>query len=413
MGATTETNDAWIARDTIAALGWFAAALIARSVMVARVEGVLEHDQAIVGLMALDIAEGRRWPIFFDGQRYMGAMEAYTAAVFVRLFGHSPASVAMAPTLYYAGLVAGQFAAWRAWRGRACGHLAALFTLACSPMMAIWSVIPRGGYTEVLAWGLATLAVYRRMTRPDRPPPGPLAQLGWGALFTFGYFLNPLSLVVYVTLAIDWTFGRHGLDIARLRGLERRWPDRPWAGLVWAGLAVAAVTAVAVGCHVDAGVDAKPRYVLALDLLPGRAGAAAGLAIVLGTIGLVAWWTGLAKRTVSLLATHPGFALGALIGLSPFLLYEARVKLGLAPLEKSLPVWVRAPWAIGTNVADGLSAFGPLFGGQVRGGNGPVSLPAAVPAPGGRVAGGVVGPRGPHAGRGRGTRRADRHGGLA
>jgi hypothetical protein len=112
---TTESPDDWTPRDTIASLGWFALALLARSVMVSRIEGVIEHDQAIVGLMALDIAEGRRWPIFFDGQRYMGALEAYTAAVFVKLFGHSPASVAMAPTFYFAGLVAGQFAVWRVW----------------------------------------------------------------------------------------------------------------------------------------------------------------------------------------------------------------------------------------------------------------------------------------------------------
>lgn len=371
MNETTESNGSWTARDTIAALGWFAAALVARSVMVARIEGVLEHDQAIVGLMALDIAEGRRWPIFFDGQRYMGALEAYTAAVFVKMFGHSPASVAMAPTCYFAALVAGQFAAWRAWQGRACGHLAALFTLACSPMMAIWSVIPRGGYTEVLAWGLATLAVYRRVTRPDRPPIGRLAQLGWGALFTFGYFLNPLSLVVYVTLAIDWTFGRHGRDLRRLRGPLWRWPDHPGAGLAWLGLAAAAVALIAAGCHVEAGPDARPRYVFALDLIPGKAGSAIGVAVVLTTFAAAAWWTGLVRRMVSLLATHLGFALGALVGLAPFLLYEARVKLGLAPMEKSLPVWVRAPWAIGKNVADGASAFGPLFGGQVRGGNVP------------------------------------------
>src|SRR5437763_16840240 len=97
------TNDtAWTARDTIAAMAWFTLALIARSMMVARVEGVLEHDQAVVSLMALDIAEGRLLPIFFDGQRYMAALEAYTAAIFVKLFGHSPASVATAPTFYSA-----------------------------------------------------------------------------------------------------------------------------------------------------------------------------------------------------------------------------------------------------------------------------------------------------------------------
>ena len=360
----------WAARDTIAAMAWFTLALVARSVMVARVEGVLEHDQAIVGLMALDIAEGRRLPIFFDGQRYMGALEAYTAAIFVRLFGHSPSSVAMAPTFYYAAFVAGQFAAWRAWKGRACGHLAATFTLACSPMMAIWSVIPRGGYTEVLAWGLATMAVvYRRVTRPGRPPLGFLAQLGWGALFTFGYFLNPLSLVVYLALAIDWTFGRHGLDIRSARLPRRRWPDRPWAGLAWAGMALGAVTIVAVGCHIDPATRGRPRFVFALDLVPGRVGTVLGVAVVLATFAFAAWWTGLARRSVSLLATHPGFAAGALLGLAPFFIYTARAKLGLAPFERSLPVWIRPPWASGANVVDGLAAVGPLFGGQVRGGN--------------------------------------------
>ncbi len=301
----------------------------------------------------------------------MGALEAYTAAVFVRLFGHSPSSVAMAPTVYFAALVAGQFAAWRSWKGRACGHLAALFTLACSPMMAIWSVIPRGGYTEVLAWGLATMAVYRGVTRPDRPPLGPLAQLGWGALFTFGYFLNPLSLVVYVALAIDWTLGRHGVDIRRERGPRWRWLDRPWAGLAWMALLAIAVALVAIGCHVIPETNIKPRYVFLLDLVPGKLGAAAGIAVVLGTFALAGWWTGLARRVVSLLARHPAFMLGALIGVGPFLIYAVRVKLGLSPLERSLPVWVRPPWAVGPNVVDGLAAVGPLFAGQVRGGNVP------------------------------------------
>ncbi len=301
----------------------------------------------------------------------MEALEAYTAAIFVKLFGHSPASVAMAPTFYYAGLVAGQFAAWRAWRGRSCGHLAALFTLACSPMMAMWSVIPRGGYTEVLAWGLATIAVYRRVTRPGRPPLDPLAQLGWGVLFTFGYFLNPLSLVVYLTLAIDWTFGRHGLDIRRLRGPDWRWPDRPWAGLAWAGLAAGAAAVIAAGCHVAPAADSGSHFVFALGLLPGRAGVALGVGIVLAAFAMAAWWTGFAGRAVALLATRPAFGLGALVGLSPFLIYGLRVRLGLTPLEPTLRVWIRPPWDLTANMADGLAAVGPLFAGQVRGGNVP------------------------------------------
>lgn len=45
-----------------AALGWMAAALLARRPLLQRIEGILDHDQAVVGLMAQDIAAGRRWP---------------------------------------------------------------------------------------------------------------------------------------------------------------------------------------------------------------------------------------------------------------------------------------------------------------------------------------------------------------
>src|SRR5262245_40805507 len=107
-------------------LAWFAVTCLGRGLLTLRVEGLLDHDQAVVGLMALDISEGRRWPIFFDGQRYMGAIEAYVAAVFVRAFGLSPVVVSIAPLLFCGAFVAGQYAVWTSWRGQKTGHLAAL-----------------------------------------------------------------------------------------------------------------------------------------------------------------------------------------------------------------------------------------------------------------------------------------------
>src|SRR5579864_8559589 len=121
-----EATSIWFRGDTGRALAWMALAMLARFPLLARIEGLLDHDQGVVGLMALDIAKGRRWPIFFDGQRYMGALEAYTAAVFVWLFGHSPEVVALAPVLYFGMFVAGQYVLWRLWDGRTAGHLAAL-----------------------------------------------------------------------------------------------------------------------------------------------------------------------------------------------------------------------------------------------------------------------------------------------
>jgi hypothetical protein len=356
-------SGAWSLADTVCALGWMLAALVVRGFLAARIEGMLDHDQGVVGLMALDISQGRRWPIFFDGQRYMGALEAYTAAVFVVLFGHSPAVVSMAPTLYTGLFVGGQFVLWRNWAGRATGHLAALLAAVGSPMLALWGVAPRGGYSEVLAWALPVLAVYRWAIRPAGGPKSRCAQAGWGFLFAFGLFLNPLSLVVYAALGFDWLFGRHGADLRRERRLAGGWVDSPRAVAVWAALAALLLAALATACHVELDrARNQIRYVWLLDRLPDR------LAIFLGPLGLllvlslVGWWTGSARRLFLLLASQAWFGLGAIVALSPFAINSMRISLGFIENGFSLPIWIRAPWDIAPNFRDGLYALRPLVG---------------------------------------------------
>src|SRR4029077_19606172 len=114
------------------------------------------------------------------------------------------------PLLGFGLFVAGQYAVWRHWRDRATGHLAAALTVLCAPMLSLWGIVPRGGYVEFLAWALPTFALYRGLARPGRPGMSALSQAAWGFLFALGYFLNPLSLTVYATVALDWVFGRHG-----------------------------------------------------------------------------------------------------------------------------------------------------------------------------------------------------------
>src|SRR5436305_557203 len=60
-------------RVTLVALGW----------------PPLDSDEATMGLMGMHIAFHGEWPIFFYGQGYMGAFEAYLAAIMFRLFGVS------------------------------------------------------------------------------------------------------------------------------------------------------------------------------------------------------------------------------------------------------------------------------------------------------------------------------------
>ncbi len=375
------------ASETGRALTWMAVALAARAALAARIEGLLDHDQAVVGLMALDVSRMQRWPIFFDGQRYMGALEAYTAAVFVAFFGHSPTVVAMAPVFYFGLFVAGQYLLWSRWSGRATGHLAALLTVVSAPMAAFWTVIPRGGYVECLTWAIPVLGLYRDLTRPGAAPLSKAGQFGWGFLLALGYFLNPLSLIVYATLALDWTFGRHGADLRRLRGRSRRWLDSPWAPLIELGFGLILVVVLALGCHVgpDPFHNDRVRFLFLLDPDPTSLKVGMGLAVVAMALGLSAWWTGAAGRLFALASSRIWFMLGAMSALSPFPLHGLRVRLGLAPPDLSLPIWIRAPWAIGVNLRDGAQALGPLIGSNARGldtslvGQGIVMPPAAMP----------------------------------
>ena len=125
--------------------------------------------------MALDVADGRRWPGFFDGQRRVGALEPYLAAVLVKLFGHAPAVVAIAPTLCFALFVAGQFLLWRRWADRPTAHLAALFAVAWQPAARALEHHPPGRLHRVARLGRAD-AVGLSGPDPDPTPASRAAQ---------------------------------------------------------------------------------------------------------------------------------------------------------------------------------------------------------------------------------------------
>lgn len=59
-------------------------------------ESYFNSDQAIVGLMAKHLSERRAWPLFFYGQEYMLAVEAWVAAPVIGLLGSSVASLRIA-----------------------------------------------------------------------------------------------------------------------------------------------------------------------------------------------------------------------------------------------------------------------------------------------------------------------------
>lgn len=367
VGAMPPSIPRWSRADTLLTAAWMVVAMLVRAPLVARIERILDHDQSIVGLMALDIAAGRRFPIFFDGQRYMGAVEAYMAAAFVALFGHSPVTVALSPLFFFGLFVAGQYMLWRTSSDRLTGHLAALISVLGAPMLVLWSAVPRGGYIELMAWALPVLAIYRVVTQPARVRLTAWQQAAWGFLLASGYFLNPLSLIVYVTLAVDWVLGRHGTDLREEHGRAVRWVDSRWALLIWAGLAFSIVMALATCCHVEFQAGRRSPFVFLLGSLGESEARLLGSLGVAAILAAAAWWSGAVRRVWRVLPSHPWFALGALGALVPFLAYNLCVLCGLLPFVQSLPIWIRAPWSIGVNLRDGALALGPLVGCEPNG----------------------------------------------
>jgi 4-amino-4-deoxy-L-arabinose transferase-like glycosyltransferase len=119
-------------------------------------------DEGVVGLMGRHILEGGR-PLFYYGQYYMGALEAYLAAGVFYLFGDSMTTLRLVPvlcSLVWIPLVYG--IARRLFEPRS-GLLAAALIALPSPFIFEWGFKARGGYALHVALVLAVLYLLLRL----------------------------------------------------------------------------------------------------------------------------------------------------------------------------------------------------------------------------------------------------------
>ncbi|MEE6257538.1 hypothetical protein [Plantactinospora sonchi] len=147
-------------------------------------------DEAVTGLVAVHVAQGRAFPLFFYGQYYMGALESYLAAPLLALLGSSTFLLRLPNLLLYAAFLA---LMWRLTR-RLYTPWLATFTVG---LLALGSdrilknqLIAAGGYPEMNPAGalLVLLAV----------------NLGLGAVRRTGPAYAGFGLVAGLTLWDDW-----------------------------------------------------------------------------------------------------------------------------------------------------------------------------------------------------------------
>ena len=171
-------------------------------------QAAFDSDQAVFGLMAKHLAEGRAFPMFIYGDRYLLAVEAWLAAPLFALFGPSVALLKM-PVL----LVNVATAALLVWILHRDGGLrprlalvAALFFVFAPPGMSGALLETGGGNPEPFLYVLL-LWILR-----DRP-------LAFGLMFAFGFIHREFTVYGVTAIVATALLADRRVNHARLRAV--------------------------------------------------------------------------------------------------------------------------------------------------------------------------------------------------
>jgi hypothetical protein len=163
-----------------------------------------DSDESTFGMMALHISERGAHPIFFYGQNYMGAVEAYLAAGSFRLFGPSLFALRLSTISLSAGFLVCIFLLARLLYGRGLA-LATLALLVIGPPVALFlQVFTNGGYADTLFFGALLPLLATALARPESGALTqrrwrPLAYGAWGLAAGLGLWSDVLILPFILT----------------------------------------------------------------------------------------------------------------------------------------------------------------------------------------------------------------------
>src|SRR5256714_2405674 len=190
------------------------AALLIRVWLVYHTHGVIDGDEAIVGIQAEHILRGEH-PYYYYGQPYMGSLEAYLMAILFAIAGPSVWMLRAEPILLPLGVV------WLTWKlagiladaaqlppfsRQMFKTIAALFA-AISPLYdTVLELRTLGGYIETFVLMLCLLIAAYQLTRRWQAGAAnkelALRWAGIGFIVGLGYWVNPLIIISVMSAAI-------------------------------------------------------------------------------------------------------------------------------------------------------------------------------------------------------------------
>jgi len=177
------------------------AALFYRFVLVRGILNTVDSDQAVLGIMAQHILHGDR-PVFFYGQAYQGALEAYLTAGVFHVWGQSDFTLRVVPVLFSAVLVAQLYALARRLYGQGVATAVGLWAALPAPVLIYWGTVAGGGYAEAMVVGTAIMAVAIRRWGLGDPRRYDVPLLGF--LSGLGLWIHPVTAYYLAALAVAY-----------------------------------------------------------------------------------------------------------------------------------------------------------------------------------------------------------------
>jgi 4-amino-4-deoxy-L-arabinose transferase-like glycosyltransferase len=157
-------------------------------------------DTATVGLMSVNILEGER-PLFFYGQPYFGALEAYLAALFLGVFGFSEFVISLSPISFTLAWVLFSYLLFTRIHNSTAGIVAAACVAFPGYYVFWYSIATYGGYSAILCIGTAILWLSLRIFQESpRRVSLSLQSICLGVLMGLGIWIHPLTFP-YIAIA--------------------------------------------------------------------------------------------------------------------------------------------------------------------------------------------------------------------
>jgi 4-amino-4-deoxy-L-arabinose transferase-like glycosyltransferase len=174
-------------------------------------------DEAVLALMARHILQGER-PIFFYGQSYMGALDAYLIALSFLIWGQSVLAVRLVQIVLYTGVLVTTYAlAYRLNQDRFAATAAALLIAIPTVLFSTYTTATLGDYVETLLLGNLILLIVWGILSGERYSggwwlvAGWLAGLGWWSMSLIVTAVAPLALLGMWHFRRKMPWGRVGL----------------------------------------------------------------------------------------------------------------------------------------------------------------------------------------------------------